>query len=468
MWDVSLFKKHKVLDGDEGFIAILGEWLNVGTDCLIVVVYAPQDASKKRILWIRLQLITLPRYLSDHCLLLLKSHSCDYGPIPFKFFNSWLLDVELSLIVHRSWSSSHVTSGHHSTVLLKNKLQNLKNQIRSWRKDVVSRNDKVSRDLRAKVDNLNIKVESGLNETEIEERLSYLKKIEDFDHLKNLDHPTLVTLGIYEFSKEKFRATTHNRPHFNSTLLKSLPDFESSFLDNPFTCQEIKNAVWDYGGSKAPGSDGFSFKFIPSHWDIIGEDFSGMVKKFKLDGFIPRSTFEKAFDSLDWGFLDHIMTQMGFSGKWRMWIRGCLKSAYGSVLVNGSPTREFKIEKGLRQGEALSPFLFIIAVEALHVSLQEAKSRNLFEGINVGSLEVDISHLQFALVIGKWSIENASNLCRILRCFNLASGLKVNVFKSKLFGVGVDSTETHNLGSILNVQPSTLPYSYPGLLIGAI
>ncbi|GKE76929.1 RNA-directed DNA polymerase, eukaryota, partial [Tanacetum coccineum] len=51
MWDVSLFKKHKVLDGDEGFIAILGEWLNVGTDCLMVVVYAPQDASNKRLLW---------------------------------------------------------------------------------------------------------------------------------------------------------------------------------------------------------------------------------------------------------------------------------------------------------------------------------------------------------------------------------------------------------------------------------
>nr|GEZ29615.1 RNA-directed DNA polymerase, eukaryota [Tanacetum cinerariifolium] len=433
MWDVSLFKKHKVLDGDEGFIAILGEWLNVGTDFLMVVVYAPQDASKKQILWIRLRdlniyfqvktivlgdfnvvhsqserlgcifckigakafndfitesdlvdlpmsgLITLPRHLSDHCLLLLKSHSCDYGPIPFKFFNSWLLDVELSPIVHRSWSSSHVTSGHQLLVTTR-------------------QNDKVSRDLRAKVDNLNIKVESGLNEIEIEERLSYLKKIEDFDHLKNLDlvrnakvkwaiegdenskyfhgivnnkfsrsringifsngvwltDPSLVTLGIYEFYKEKFRATTHNWLHFNNTLLKSLPNFESSFLDNLFTCQEIKNAVWDYGGSEASGPDRFSFKFIPSYWDIIGEDFSGMVKKFEIDRFIR-------------------------SGKWRMWIRGCLKSAYGLVLVNGSPTREFKIEKGLHQGEALSPFLFIIAVEALHVSLQEAKSRNLFE-----------------------------------------------------------------------------------------
>nr|GEV01459.1 putative RNA-directed DNA polymerase, eukaryota, reverse transcriptase zinc-binding domain protein [Tanacetum cinerariifolium] len=147
-----------------------------------------------------------------------------------------------------------------------------------------------------------------------------------------------------------------------------------------------------------------------------------------------------------------------------------LKSAYGSVLVNGSPTKEFKIEKGLRQGDPLSPFLFLIAVKALHVSLQEAKSKNLFEGIKVGSLEVEISHLQFAddaFIMGKWSIKNANNLCRILRCFNLASGLKVNFSKSKFFGVGVDTNETRQLASILKFQPSSLPCSYLGLPIGS-
>nr|GEW65422.1 cysteine-rich receptor-like protein kinase [Tanacetum cinerariifolium] len=135
---------------------------------------------------------------------------------------------------------------------------------------------------------------------------------------------------------------------------------------------------------------------------MVNEIISWALKK-KERLFILKINFEKAFDSLDWGFLDSIMSQMGFSGKWRMWIRGFLKSAYGSVLVNGSLIKEFKIEKGLRQGDPLSPFLFIITVEAIHVSLQEAKSKNLFEGIKVGSLEVEISHLQFAdyaLIIG--------------------------------------------------------------------
>ncbi|XP_071707952.1 uncharacterized protein [Rutidosis leptorrhynchoides] len=58
---------------------------------------------------------------------------------------------------------------------------------------------------------------------------------------------------------------------------------------------------------------------------------------------------------------------MGFGSKWRGWIRTCLKSASISVLVNGSPTCEFKMERGVRQGDPLSPFLFIITAEGLNV-----------------------------------------------------------------------------------------------------
>ena len=58
------------------------------------------------------------------------------------------------------------------------------------------------------------------------------------------------------------------------------------------------------------------------------------------------------------------MSQMGFGVKWRSWIQVCLNFAYASVLINGSPTKEFKIERGIRQGDRLSPFLFILTVEA--------------------------------------------------------------------------------------------------------
>ncbi|GKE51176.1 hypothetical protein Tco_1486332, partial [Tanacetum coccineum] len=108
--------------------------------------------------------------------------------------------------------------------------------------------------------------------------------------------------------------------------------------------------------------------------------------------------------------------------------------------------------------------------ETLHIALEEAKSKHIFEGVKVGLEKFDISYLQFvddALILGKWSIDNAKNLCRILRCFNLAFRLKVKFSKSKLFGIGVSTTETNNLAYFLNCEPFKLPCSYLGLPIGA-
>ncbi|GKB58785.1 putative RNA-directed DNA polymerase, eukaryota, reverse transcriptase zinc-binding domain protein [Tanacetum coccineum] len=161
------------------------------------------------------------------------------------------------------------------------------------------------------------------------------------------------------------------------------------------------------------------------------------------------------------------MEQIGFSSKW---IRGCLNSAYALVFVNGSPTKEFGICKGLRQGDPLSPFLFIIAAEALHVTIKEAKAKRLFEEVKVGDNGVDLSHPQFAddeLLLGKWSLDNARNLCRILRCFNMASGLKVNFSKSKFFSISVTPDEVSRFASILCFLSSSFPFVYLSLPIGA-
>ncbi|GJR04156.1 cytochrome P450 [Tanacetum coccineum] len=101
--------------------------------------------------WKNAQLITLPRDISDHCLLLLKSHSDNFGPIPFKFFNSWLLNDELPIVFSQSWSSSLMSSATtHPAIILKEKLQHLKKHIRMWRSNATSNSDNLIQDLKDK------------------------------------------------------------------------------------------------------------------------------------------------------------------------------------------------------------------------------------------------------------------------------------------------------------------------------
>jgi hypothetical protein len=75
----------------------------------------------------------------------------------------------------------------------------------------------------------------------------------------------------------------------------------------------------------------------------------------------------KAFDSVDWHYLETVMVKMNFPTLWQKWILECVTTATTSVMVNGCLTNEFKFERGLRQGNPLLLFLFLIAAEGINV-----------------------------------------------------------------------------------------------------
>ncbi|KAL4560381.1 hypothetical protein LXL04_032531 [Taraxacum kok-saghyz] len=203
---------------------------------------------------------------------------------------------------------------------------------------------------------------------------------------------------------------------------------------------------------------------------MIINEMCNWTKKAKRKMLLFKVDFEKAFDSVNWNYLESIMLQMGFGVKWVSWIRGCLSSSRASVLINGSATKEFPISKGVRQGDPMSPFLFIIAMEGLNTVMKSATQQNLFQGIAIPNSDVSISHLFYAddaLFVGEWNISNFNNLSRILRCFNASSGLKVNFHKSQVYGFGVAKQEVADCAQILGCAVGEMPFKYLGVPVGA-
>lgn len=160
------------------------------------------------------------------------------------------------------------------------------------------------------------------------------------------------------------------------------------------------------------------------------------------------------------------MRKLNFHQKWIFWIERILKSSRIPVLVNGSPSKQFSLERGLRQGDPLSPLLFNLMGEVLYCMLQKTEKAGIFRGIELGGQEGSISHLQYAddtVIFIKDNNESLAGVKRVLIGFEMLSGFRINFSKSKLYGFNNWREDLQNWASEIGCQLGDDSFQYLGL-----
>ncbi|PKU68054.1 integrator complex subunit 11 [Dendrobium catenatum] len=179
---------------------------------------------------------------------------------------------------------------------------------------------------------------------------------------------------------------------------------------------------------------------------------------FKLD-------VSKAYDNINWNFLYKVLSLFGFNNFFISLIKNSIEDCHFSVIINGKHNGFFKLSKGLRQGDTMSPALFIIAMEYLSRGLNDLYLRNPM--LNFRTIRgFSISRLSFAddfILFTNGSINNVSLLLNFLVSFYNQSGLSINKEKSTfIVGKSVNNNRTNAIQRICGFQHKALPITYLG------
>nr|XP_025628683.1 uncharacterized protein LOC112721874 [Arachis hypogaea] len=304
-----------------------------------------------------------------------------------------------------------------------------------------------------------------------------------------------IKTAIRDFYKGLYHQETSPVIGFRDGLVKQINEEEALELEMLPTVEEIKEAVWDCKSTKAPGSDGYNMNFIKKCWNDLGREFTDAVLGFFLSATLPRDSnvtwvtlvpkFTGAREIKDlrpismvgcvYKVISKVLVRsmrkkMGFGQRWGGWIKECVTTASMSLLVNGSPSKPFKMERGLRQGDPLSPFLFVLVVDVLHRMIGEAVRNGRITPLLLGRDNIELSHLQFAddtILFCPPDEGTIRNYHRLLRCFELMSGLAINFEKSSLIPVSCERMWVRRMCRLLGCKEASLPVRYLGIPLGA-
>jgi hypothetical protein len=171
-----------------------------------------------------------------------------------------------------------------------------------------------------------------------------------------------------------------------------------------------------------------------------------LLHRKKREALFIKLDISKAFDSICWSFMLDMLAALGFSIKWRDWIAALLGTTTSKVLINGEPTLGIRHARGLRQGNSLSPFLFILAIDPLQRIIEAAAQRGMLKPVLPKAAKLRCSlYVDDAAISAYPENTELDNLLRILNFFGECSGLKINISKTEIFSIRMDNTAVSQL-----------------------
>lgn len=127
---------------------------------------------------------------------------------------------------------------------------------------------------------------------------------------------------------------------------------------------------------------------------ILTHELIHSLKISKKPGMLLKQDLSKAFDSLSWKYIEEVLMAFGFAASWVRWIMSLISSSFFSVLMNGIPSATFQPSRGIRQGDPLSPFLFVIMAESLGRSIRSTQQSFRLKGLSFHNSPI-FTHQQF-------------------------------------------------------------------------
>ena len=194
---------------------------------------------------------------------------------------------------------------------------------------------------------------------------------------------------------------------------------------------------------------------------IYAMELTQCCYKRKAQTLVLKLDFAKAFDTVIWSSLQKIMLARGFPEKWCAWIHCMLSTSKSAVLVNGTPGPWFTCRKGLRQGDPLSPYLFLLVADVLQRMIQH--DRGIWHPLAADHPCPVLQYADDTLILVKAELISVQRLKNVLDSFAAATGLKINFHKSTVVPMHVEADILQQCHAVLGCREEQFPQSYLGL-----